>query len=161
MMFANLSCKKENEKCELDNFYWSASIKGANYCYSTPTSPSTDAGKAILTNTSPGISTSVLVLSDNEGYPSLRFFGNGITLSEGTFVTNSLNSVFFTVLLSPEEYYTTQNIPDAHFTMHITSFGEVGSYVEGTFTGKAGILSSKGKLNYVDVSGDFKAFRAR
>jgi hypothetical protein len=159
MIFSNLSCKKE--KCEVGNFYWSATIKDDDYCYATPTSPSTDAGKALLTNTSPGISTSTLILTDNEGYPSLRFFGNGITLKNGTFEIDSKNSAFFTVLLSPKKYYTTLNIPDAHFTMKITSFGEVGGYVEGSFTGKAGFQSSKGKINYVDLSGHFKAFRGR
>lgn len=76
---SNLSCKKDkNVKCQVDNFYWSAMIEGADFCYGTPTFPSTDNGKVLLTNTSPGISTSTLILSDNTGNPSLRFFGNGI-----------------------------------------------------------------------------------
>ena len=161
-IFSNLGCKKEkNVKCQVDNFYWTATIEGVDFCYTSSTYPSTDSGYVLIRNTSPGISTSTLILSDNMAYPSLRFFGNGITLSEGTFVIDSQNSALFTLLISPNEYYTTLNIPDAQFTMEITTFGVVGSFVEGNFMGKVGMQQPSGQINYKNVSGHFKAYRDR
>lgn len=83
------------------------------------------------------------------------------TLKESTFVIDSKNSAFFTLLISPNESNTTLNIPDAKFRMKITSFREVGSFVEGNFTGKVGTQQLTGQINYKNISGHFKAHRER
>jgi hypothetical protein len=164
-LVVNISCKKDNCKYDKDNFYWLASIDGENYCYNMPSFPSTDSGNVYSANISQslGFSSSSIVLSDNGGYPSFRFFGSGFSFNEGSLVINSQSDEYFTVVLSSSSYYTTLDMPNTEIRLIINKLGNIGEYIEGSFSGRVGIQSTvnPNTYDYINVSGNFKSYRAR
>ena len=171
ILMINMGCEKE--KNAPSAYTWSASIDGVNYNYSMPSFPSSDGGTVIFQtqNTGQGTSTSAISLLDEGGYPQIAITGGSIPLSLGTFVfnsqtTNQTNLRGFIVSLSsnlanPQTYSSL--VGTSQVTLNITSLGNVGGIVEGTFSGTVGkqMSSPPFTISYINVSGNFKAYRER
>jgi hypothetical protein len=165
LLAINLGCGKEKSAATV--YEWSATINGVNYSYSTPSYPSSDGGAVLFqtTNTGQGTSTSAVTLLDEGGFPQITVSSGSMPLSVGTFVFDASSSSTlsgFTIALSanpsnPQTYSSL--VGNSQVTLNITSLGNVGGIVEGTFSGTVGKLSTT--IIYINVSGSFKAYRER
>ncbi len=165
-----MGCDKE-KNAPGGNYEWSATINGVSYNYSMPSYPSNDGGNVMyqIANTGQGTSTSTLQLLDEGSYPAIQ--AGYFPTVPGTYVFNSQNVnpqnlTGFSVLLSsnisnPQSYSTI--VPNAQVTLNITSVGNVGGLVEGNFSGTVGKQSTTPpySISYINVSGNFKAYRER
>ncbi len=167
LLAINLGCEKEKSAATV--YEWSATINGINYSYSTPSYPSSDGGAVLFqtANTGQGTSMSQMVLLDEGGFPQITVLSGSIPLGVGTFVFDSSNSSTlsgFSIGLSsnpsnPQVYSSL--LGNSQVTLNITSLGNVGGIVEGTFSGTVGKQSTTApfSITYINVSGSFKAYR--
>jgi hypothetical protein len=170
MLMINMGCEKE-KNAPSSAYTWSATIDGVNYNYSMPSFPATDGGTVLFQtqNTGQGTSTSAVVLGDEGGFPQITIGSGSFPLSVGTFVLNaasaSTNSAFnISLSANPSNpLYYSSLFGNSQITLNITTLGNVGGFVEGTFSGTVGkqLSSPPFTISYINVSGNFKAYRER
>lgn len=154
-------------------YEWSATIDGVNYSYSMPSYPSSDGGN-VLFQLAASSSGSTILLNDEgtsgntAGYPQIAISSTNSQLNVGTYTFNSQSNsttafgISMSSSLSNPNLYSTIT-PNAQVTLNITSVGSVGGLVEGNFSGTVGKVSTTPPytISYINVSGNFKAYRER